>query len=230
MASARKLLQLAFGLMALLLAGRCCAQERFFPADAVVDVTRPPYNAVPDDNQDDTAAIQLAITENCDSGRTLYFPDGIYDIRQTLTSRNRQGQWRPRLVLQGQSRQKTIIRLKNAADGFADSSHPKAMLMTGSHFQPGDSEDGGGNKAFGNYIFDMAFDSGRGNPGAVAVEYAASNYGALANVAIRSADGAGVAGVSMRRRIPGPALLTKLTVDGFDVAVDIGDIQSLLSG
>ncbi len=38
--------------------------DRIFPADAVVNVTLPPYGATPDDGGDDTEAIQRAISAN----------------------------------------------------------------------------------------------------------------------------------------------------------------------
>ncbi len=65
------------------------AQDKLFPADAVVNVTLPPYNAVPDDGKDDTAAIQKAIADNVDTGRSIYFPAGTYDISDTLVAKNK---------------------------------------------------------------------------------------------------------------------------------------------
>jgi hypothetical protein len=201
------------------------AQDRVFPADAVVNVTRPPYGATPDDGTDDTAALQRAISENAGTGRVLYFPAGTYNISDTLVAKNPKGIWEARLTLQGQGRNKVTLRLADNAPGFSDKAHPKAMIMTGSHFEPGDSLDGGGNKAFGNYLFDLAIDTGSKNPGAIGIEYAVSNFGAIQDVTIRSGDGQGVAGIAMRRKIPGPGLIKNIGVTGFDVGIDVGDIQ-----
>lgn len=201
------------------------ALDRLFPPGAVVDVTQPPYNARPGDGQDDTAAIQRAITSAVNTGRVLYFPAGVYDIHSTLAAKNAEGIWRAHLTLQGQSREKTVLRLADNAPGFGDPASPKAVLVTASHWEKGDSPDGGGNKAFRNNIFDLTVDTGTGNPGAVGIDYAVSNFGAIENVAVRSGDGRGVAGISMRRRIPGPGLLKNVSVQGFETGIDLADGQ-----
>ena len=199
--------------------------DKIFPEDAVVNVTLPPYGAKPDDNIDDTIAIQKAITENVDTGRVLYFPAGTYDISDTLYAKNSKGLWRPHLTLQGQNRDKTILRLKDKSANFADPAKPSPLIVTASAWEKGDTPSGGGNKAFRNNIFDMTVDTGSGNPGAVGVDYAVSNIGSIENVLIKSGDGQGVAGISMVRIIPGPGLIKNVTIIGFDVGFDYADGQ-----
>ena len=201
------------------------AQDRRFPPDAVVNVSLPPYGATPDGSTDDTAALQKAISDNVGTGRVLFFPAGTYIVSDSLVAKTVKGVWEARLTLQGQGRDKVVLRLADNAPGFSDPAHPKAVIMTGSHFEPGDSADGGGNKAFGNYLFDLTIDTGAKNPGAIGVEYAASNFGTIGNVAIRNADGQGVAGIAMQRKIPGPCLIKKTSVTGFDAGIDVGDMQ-----
>jgi hypothetical protein len=201
------------------------AQDKYFPADAVVNVTLPPYNAKPDDGQDDTAALQKAIRENVDTGRVLFFPAGTYNISDTLVAKSKDGLWRAHLTYQGQSRDRVLLRLADNAPGFHDPGKPKPVMMSGSHWQTGDSPDGGGNKAFRNNFFDLTVDTGSGNPGAIGIEWAVSNQGAIKNVTVRSGDGFGNAGIAMKRRIPGPGLIKNVSVDGFDVGIDVGDIQ-----
>ena len=201
------------------------AQERQFPPDAVVNVTLAPYGAKPDGVTDNTAVLQRAISENVGTGRVLYFPAGIYLISDTLAAKNTAGHWEAHLTLQGQGRDKAILRLKNGAAGFENPSAPKAMLMTGSHYEKGDSLAGGGNKAFRNNIFDLTIDAGSDNPGAMGVEYAVSNFGAIQNVTVRSGDGRGVAGIALKRQIPGPGLIKNVSVTGFDYGVDVGDME-----
>lgn len=215
-------LRLASVSLALLALRPAAAGEKIFPPDAVVDVTKAPYEAWPDDGRDDTAAIQRAVSENVNTGRVLYFPAGVYDVSDTLVAKNTEGIWRAHLTLQGQNRETTILRLADHAPGF---DRTKAMLVTASHWQEGDAADGGGNKAFRNNIFDLTFDTGRGNAGAVAVDYAVSNQGAIENVTIRSGDGGGRAGISMRRRIPGPGLIKNVSITGFDCGLDLAGGQ-----
>ncbi len=205
---------------------RATASAKVFPADAVLDITAPPYDARPDDGADDTAAIQRAITDALDTGRFIYFPEGVYDVSDTLAGKNAEGIWRAMVTLQGAHRERTVLRLRDAAPGFGDPAKPKAVLMTGSIMDPGEKDtDGGGNKAFRNYVMDLTIDTGRGNPGAIGIEWAASNWGAIKDVTIRSGDGAGVAGLSMRRNIPGPGYVKRVAIEGFDHGVDVADMQ-----
>jgi hypothetical protein len=196
--------------------------DRIFPADAVVNVTLPPYGARPDDGLDDTAAIQRAISANVGTGRTLYFPAGVYDVSDSLVAKNAQGHWEAHLTFQGQQRKKTILRLAPGAPGFGDAAQPKGVLVTGSHWQEGDAPDGGGNKAFRNNVFDLTIDTGTGNAGAVGIDYAVSNQGAIERVTVT---GEGATGIALRRNIPGPGLIRDVTVRGFGTGINLGDIQ-----
>ena len=119
------------------------AGDVWFPADAVVDVTKAPYAAKPDDGVDDTDAIQRAITDHVDTGRTLFFPAGVYDVSRPLVSKDREGKWRAHITFQGAGRDRTVLRLADRAAGFGDGKKPAAVLATGSHWQEGDGLDGG---------------------------------------------------------------------------------------
>ncbi|CAN5597556.1 hypothetical protein BH09VER1_BH09VER1_20170 [soil metagenome] len=198
------------------------AQDHLFPPGAVIDVSTAPYGAKPDDGLDDTKAIQRAITENLGTGRVLYFPAGLYEISDTLVAKDASGHWNARLTFQGQSTSKTIFRLRDHAAGFDDPAKPKVVIITGSTWETGDADDGGGNKAFCNNLFDLTVDTGKGNTGAVGIEYAASNCGAIERVNFR---GGGVAAISLKRRIPGPCLIKDVFIEGFDVGIDVGDMQ-----
>ncbi|MBN2712766.1 MAG: hypothetical protein JXR97_10110 [Planctomycetes bacterium] len=208
--------------LAISLAPFAKAEEPYFPSDAVVDVTKSPYNAVPDDGADDTDALQKAITDNAGTGRFIFLPAGTYNINRTLKAIDKTGKWRAQLTLQGAGRDKTLIRLSDKATGFGDPSAPMAVLMTGSHQQEGDGPGGGGNKAFRNNIFDLTIHTGNGNPGAQGVEWAVSNHGTIGRVSII---GDGVAGISLRRKIPGPGLIKDVRIFGFQTGIDIGDVQ-----
>ena len=60
------------------------APHRSFPEGTVIDVTKPPYNVTPDDGEDDTAAVQRAISDHVSTGAFLYFPEGTYDFSAPL--------------------------------------------------------------------------------------------------------------------------------------------------
>lgn len=192
-----------------------------------LNVREAPYNARGDGETDDTAAIQKALTDGLDKHRVVYLPAGTYLVSDTLRWRNpaRAGDsadgWGRFLMLQGQSRTRTVIRLRNACPGFTDSAVPKAVAQTGSSAGHGDKryKNGEGNEAFENHIRDLTIDTGRGNAGAVGVAYQASNTAAMRRVTVRSGDGNGVCGIDLTRRDNGPGLLKNVAVDGFRVGV-----------
>lgn len=200
------------------------AEPKQYPADAVVDVSKPPYEAIPSDDQDDTAALQRAISDNVGTGKTLYLPAGIYDVSAPLVAKTKEGVWECHLTIQGAGRDDTVLQLADGAEGFGDPNKPAAVYATGSHWQEGDALDGGGNKAFRNNVRDLTIYTGRRNRGAIGIDWAVSNQGTIRDVTILS-KGGGVAGISLRRRIPGPGLIKDVTISGFKVGVDIGDVQ-----
>jgi len=200
------------------------AQEKRYPADAVVDVSQPPYEAMPSDDKDDTEALQRAITDNVGTGKTLYLPAGTYEVSAPLVAKTKEGVWECHLTIQGAGRDYTVLQLADGTKGFGDEKSPTAVYATGSHWQEGDALDGGGNKAFRNNVRDLTINTGRGNRGAIGIDWAVSNQGTIRDVTIRSRDG-GVAGISLRRKIPGPGLIKDVEIRGFQVGIDIGDVQ-----
>ena len=199
--------------------------ERIFPAETVIDVTLPPYGAVPNDGRDDFSAIQAAVSQNLDKGRTIYLPAGVYDLSSGIVCTNTAGLWRPHVTIQGQGRNLTVLRLSDHARGFGNPAEPKAVITTGSFWQDGDKSDGGGNKAFRNNVFDLTVETGRANPGAMGISWAVSNIGSLENVTVRDTSGDALIGIAMTRSIPGPGLLRDVVVEGFGIGVKIDDIQ-----
>lgn len=203
--------------------------KRIFPPEVVIDLTASPYCAVPNDGQDDSLAIQRAVSAHVDTGAstgvTLYLPEGIYEIHSPIICTNAQGVWRPNFTLQGQSRDGTILKLRDQAAGFGNSDKPRAVITTGSFWIPGDKEDGGGNKAFRNNIFDLTIDTGSGNPGAIGIEWAVSNIGTLERVTVRDSGRSALCGISLSRSIPGPGLLRDVLIDGFETGLRVEDIQ-----
>ncbi|AMW28493.1 Ig-like domain-containing protein [Arthrospira platensis] len=178
--------------------GTNTTQNIVFPADAgVVDVRD--YGAIPNDGIDDTAAIQQAINENAGQNRIIYFPNGVYDVSGQITYPGSQ----KRNILQGESRDRTIIRLQDNL-GF-----DTAVIDTGN--PPA--------QRFRNSIRDLTVDVGEGNPDAIAISFIANNQGTINNVRIVSRDGQGAIGLDLATDENGPLLVKDVEVVGFDVGI-----------
>jgi hypothetical protein len=200
-------------LFALVFCGTAFAEDIRFPEDAgVVDVTKPPYSAVGDGKTDCTAAIQKALDDHPNAGAIIYLPHGTYLISKTL----KWGQgWRGGLeqkntILQGQSRDGTVLKLADRAAGFQDPKARAGLLWTGQ--KPA--------QRFRNAVRNLTLDTGTGNPGAVGMQFNASNQGGVFDVRIRSGDGGGPAGLDMAYTDEiGPLLVRNLEVVGFDYGI-----------
>ena len=199
--------------------------ERNFPEQAVVDVTKAPYFAVPNDGEDDSQTIQKAISDAVGTGTFLYFPPGTYDFKSPLVCTNSAGLFRPHITFQGAGANRTVFRISDNSPCFSDAANPRALLTTGSFQEANDPADGGGNKAFRNNIQDLSISIGNGNPGAVAVNWAVSNIGTIENVRLLNPDGKANCAIALRRSIPGPGLIKNVTIDGFRTGLDLCDLQ-----
>ncbi len=210
------------------------AVEYVFPKDAnIIDVKRD-FGAKGDGKTDDTAALQQAIVTalkgNYRNPKMIYLPAGTYLVSKSLRARitdapDGQGGWsdgwRCGLFMVGESRDRTVIRLKDGAPGFGEAAKPQAMIITGStgHGQGHDSRIGGwGNEAFQNTLNNFTVDTGGGNAGAIGVDFLASNRGSMNNITVRDGGGS-FCGVDMSRAWPGPGLLSHVAVEGFEVGI-----------
>jgi hypothetical protein len=118
--------------------------------------------------------------------------------------------WNIRLI--GQSRDKTIIRLADNAPGFGANANKAVLafylLQRGS------------NVNLGNYCENLTLDTGRGNPGAVGLKWNSSNWGGVRNLAIRSGDGAGRAGLVTEAN-NATGYHRDLLITGFDTGMEV---------
>ncbi len=213
------------------------ATEYVFPDDARIINVKRDFGAKGDGRTDDTEAIQAAIVESLSGDyrnpKAIHLPAGTYLVSKPLKARVTDAPpgeggwsdgWRSGMFLVGQRRGDTVIKLADGAPGFGDPNAPRAMIITGStgHGAKHDSRIGGwGNEAFQNTLMNFTVDTGKGNPGAIGVDFLASNRGSMIDITVRSGapDGSGVCGVDLTRPWPGPGLVKNVSVDGFDYGV-----------
>jgi polygalacturonase len=185
-----------------------------FPADAgVLNVKN--FGAEGNGIADDTVAIQSALDAHPNAGRIIYLPNGTYRVSRTLTwpAGIRGMSDYKRTTLQGQSEGGVIIKLKDRAAGFTNVTTPKAVIFTG----PAPAQ------RFGNSIRNLTVDTGNTNPGAIGIQFNASNQGSIRHVTIQSGDGQGINGLDMNFADEiGPLLVKNLTVKGFQYGIRTG--------
>lgn len=183
--------------------------------------------AAGDGTADDTAALGALTSDLSHGGATVYLRDGTYLLSDT---------WRlgsKRMVLQGQSRARTVIRLRDNAPGFGDPARPKPVLdwigYTANGLPPNFPKNRGMGQAFCNGVYDLSIEVGAGNPGAIACYFITNNQGAFRNVTIRAAAGSGLTGLALEYAWPGPGLIAETLIEGFARGVVAGQNQYSLT-
>jgi hypothetical protein len=188
-----------------------------FPADApVLNVTD--LGADPTGKTDSADAIEKAIRQ-VEEGHFriwwVYLPAGEYRITRPIVG----GRF---VTLIGDGADKTTLKLADSSDGFGDPNALTAALQLGRT----------ANESFGAFIQGLTIDTGKGNPGAVGLDYQGHNVGAIRDLRIRSGDGTGVAGLKLKRSerktelTPGPHLVKNVEIIGFDRGVWLGENRS----
>ncbi|MEM0926972.1 MAG: glycosyl hydrolase family 28-related protein, partial [Planctomycetota bacterium] len=192
-------------------------EDRVFPSDAGQLSVKRHFGAVGNGVVDDTAAIQKAFRETANhqaSGSTyvLHFPAGTYLVSDTI-------KWSRFLRVQGEGPESTKIVLRDHCAGFQDSENPKPVVAASAvPGKPGSNRAVNGS-TIANWFHGFTVDTGRGNGGAIGVEYHSNNYGSLENVLIRSGDGSGVIGLDLTHKTNGPTLIANTHINGFDLGI-----------
>ncbi len=227
----------AFLLCLLALAAPVYAES--LPSDAGIINVRD-YGARGDGRHDDTKALLNAIAASGgDTGRAfwqdriVYLPNGTYLVSAPLVKRYAGGRFGSGMILVGQSRNGTVIRLEDHAPGFDDQRHPRAVVFTTSKLLDGTPTSGGknypalgeGNDAYMNSVEDLTIDVGKNNPGAIGIDYLANNIGAVRDVTLKAPTGSGAIGLSIQRKWPGPALIENLLVEGFATGIAVAQTE-----
>ena len=217
------------------------AETRALPPDAGV-VNVKDYGAVGDGVADDTEALRAAVRFALNRETRyatppfVYLPAGTYLVAGTIEGKvaphGWSGGWRAGLILWGESREKTVIKLQDRRPDFGDPEKPRPVLITGSESDKTTKPDdpplsGGGNRAFRHGVYNLTIDVGAGNPGAVGLDYLAHNRGSVESVTIRSSDPerVGHTGLLMTRNWPGPCLIKDVRIEGFDAGIRVAHFE-----
>ena len=167
--------------------------------------------------------------KNPDASYIIHIPNGEYLVSDTIiycmpdrtpTKRRdkffRNGKWVEHATgwerciwvrFVGESREKTIIRLKDSAPGF---DREKAVISFGkSPFN---------NRKAINCVTNLTVDTGKGNPGACAIDFTGANTARLSHLTLRSGDGRGGAGILIKRP-PVIGYHHDITIEGFDYGI-----------
>ena len=181
-----------------------------FPPGVFVDAAQ--FGAVSDGVTDTTRALQRAISATIGfhpgvgghsinvTNKVLLLQPGVFSVSDTLAGRDASGEPQCYMTLQGSGVSATTVLLHDMAAGFTDAADPKPVVYTASckdaaSYAPGDGESG-----FKNGVFDLTIDVGRGNLGAVALDFLGNNKASIARVKLIGRVGSGVVGLSLVQR------------------------------
>ncbi len=192
------------------------SEETVLPRDTGYIDAREAFGAVGDGKTDDTAALNAAFAALANrvplAYHTLYLPPGTYLVRDTLLSSRF-------FSVRGAGEDRTVIKLRDKADGFQNPADPRPVWRASSTKGPPGSNSAVNGSSISLYIRGLTIDTGKGNPGAKGLEYHSNNIGRLEDVTIRSGDGAGVVGLDLTHKANGPALIDRVRVSGFDYGI-----------
>lgn len=179
---------------------------------------------------------KLSITypENKPYSSIIYFPNGTYLVRDTITYTldNLKQFWYSvpyyencrNIHFLGESREGTVIRLADNSVGFEKCSKKPLISFVNNEHKVARHEEYT-NVAFMNTIEDITLDCGAGNPGAVGIKYVSSNCGRIENVSVK-AEG-GYCGIYVDNN-SSQATFENIAVSGFDYGLDVANSAMLI--
>jgi hypothetical protein len=157
--------------------------------------------------------LSLHVGTNCASQPSaltyLYFPPGYVSLNGRITPCG--NGW----LLFGSGPQRSYLRLVPNSAAF----------NTGTNTYWFNAPSVRGNDNFREFIYNLGFDVGYGNPNATALLVEQNNVGGERNVVIWSEDSNAVHGLDLSRPYPGPALSKNLAIYGFQNAVVSNQIE-----
>lgn len=196
-------------LLGIAVAGNIFAMEPTYsriaypPDSGVVVVTE---NGIANDGKTDVTQALQALVKTKGSYTTFYFPNGVYLVSDMISlGKNTRVTWI------GETRDGVVFRLKDSSPGYQDPAAPKKVLQSCQHRAV----------AFWINWANFTVDVGKGNPGAVAMEFGANNQGSLRDVVLRAPDGSGAIGLDLAGQGMGPLLVENVTIDGFDTGLTV---------
>ncbi len=174
---------------------------------------------------DDTAAFRAAIDLCVERKQVILVPVGTCIVSDTINYvRSIDNKAGSTCQIHGVSREMSTIRLRDGSAGFA-APFMVGTVMTGRPVISMRSAGTAGNQAFQNGVRDITVDTGN-NPGAVAIDFIASNRGEIRNVIVK---GNGFAGIVADRLDVGPALFIDVMVEGFGRALRVRQTKFALT-
>lgn len=212
------------------------------PSARLIDVTKLSQidaidgpDATPNDSHDDDSRAFVAAldfikaqqvadagTENSptrspDTSYVLYVPEGVFHVEDTIEYSGAPYDFWVQMRIIGQSRDGSIIRLKDDQAGFGASTR-KAVIDFSQ--RTGDDPDARGlnNWPAQNVLRHLTVDVGDDNPGAVGVDFFGANNAEIHDVSIISGDGQGEIGLHLPIGIAS-GYFHDVTIDGFDRGV-----------
>ena len=157
--------------------------------------------------------------------QVVFLPAGVYHVGESValpygdTSSDRRDKY---VWLFGAGADATVLRLKPAAEigTFGDAASPRPVVQFTPYTRGREAQ---GNNNFQLFATDLAVVVPADQPHAVGISYGSANMGGVRNVRVEAEGEGGHAGLALVQYNNGPGWVEHVTVEGFDVGVEISD-------